>query len=68
MNLFSPFAFLLKASSTEELVKALQDDAHQQRKVNSELKKTSEEEKRSLEQKVKVGPCFHLSSRAVQLH
>ncbi|PWA20048.1 hypothetical protein CCH79_00016061, partial [Gambusia affinis] len=50
-----------KASSTEELVKALQDDAHQQRKVNSELKKTSEEEKRSLEQKI-TELCNNLES------
>uniref|UniRef100_A0A087XS51 Centromere-associated protein E n=1 Tax=Poecilia formosa TaxID=48698 RepID=A0A087XS51_POEFO len=50
-----------KASSTEELLKALQDDLHQQRNVNSELEKTSQEEKLSLEQKI-TELCNNLES------
>ncbi|XP_027899841.1 centromere-associated protein E isoform X2 [Xiphophorus couchianus] len=50
-----------KASSTEELLKALQYDLRQQRNVNSELKKASEEEKRSLEQKI-TELCNNLES------
>ncbi|XP_054911709.1 centromere-associated protein E isoform X2 [Poeciliopsis prolifica] len=66
-----------KASSTEELLKVLQDDLHQQRNMNSELKKTTEEEKRSLEQKiaelhnnlesVEAERDFHLSDKEENL-